>query len=410
MLYKDYNKLIHEFMDLSDRNTRRTLMSLEESDQDQILMALTSKLYDKIVEKVDSIDFGTIPRSRGDITKIENYTSLMECIDIIRNIVIEYKERTDPVDVVLTAIENIKQRTKTFTKAYALNVEMPIVLYNTIVLAIVSSVSFLITSCIEYIKDPGAESFKIALDKVAYNRTSQNLLFENLSLFNSSCVKGDIDVAMQDVFNNNRRMSECGDLSADGKTITMTINIHTDPTPDVALDDCEDEIDVVHDNEGEDVDTSDEGDIDDTEDIEESSLLKEDIMGYRSNTPVGFIGRAIMTIAKLIIPLLQSLVYYFYQSKQNVSDYFAIQSELIQMNAYRVQYNNSIPDDQRRSIYTKQMKIADNLKKISNVFSIDYNKASKSSVDLAKSEQRKFKADELGYETPANAANQSSLF
>ena len=83
MVYKDFNALMHEHMDLSDRNTRRTILSLDESEQDQLVAALTSKLYDKIVEKVDSIDFGTIPRSRGDITKIENYASLMECIDTV---------------------------------------------------------------------------------------------------------------------------------------------------------------------------------------------------------------------------------------------------------------------------------------------------------------------------------------
>lgn len=411
MVYKDFNNLMREFMDLSDRNTRRTIISLDEAEQDQLVAALTSKLYDKIVEKVDTIDFGTIPRSRGDITKVENYTSLMECIQIIRDIVVEYREKTDPVDIVISAIENIKQRTAIFTKSYALNVEMPIILYNTIVLSIVSSVSFLITTCIEYIKDPGAESFKIALDKVAYNRSAQSLLFDNLNLFNSSCAKGDIDVALNDVIRNNRRVSsECGDMTADGKKITMTITLHTDPTnTDLALDNCENEVDVVHDDEGEDLETEfDDNDLED--DVEESAFLKEDIMGYSNTMPVGFIGRALMTIAKLIIPLLQSLVYYFYQSKQNVSDYFAIQSELIQMNAYKVQYNTGIPDADRKSIYNKQMKIADRLKKISNVFSVDYNRASKSSVDLAKSEKRKFKTEDLGYETPVNTGDQSSLF
>ena len=40
-----------------------------------------------IVAKVSDIDFGTIPRSRGDITKIENYSQLMECIDILRGVI-----------------------------------------------------------------------------------------------------------------------------------------------------------------------------------------------------------------------------------------------------------------------------------------------------------------------------------
>ena len=130
----EFDEIVREHMNLMDRTTRKTIISLDEADQNQLLAALTSKLYDKIVEKVDDIDFGTIPRSRGDITKIENYTSLMECIDILRNIIVEYKENTLPIDTVSSAVENLKQRKALFMKAYALNVEMPIILYNTIAL------------------------------------------------------------------------------------------------------------------------------------------------------------------------------------------------------------------------------------------------------------------------------------
>ena len=39
--------------------------------------------YDKIVAKVDKIDFGTIPRSRGDITKIEDAKNCKGCLNRI---------------------------------------------------------------------------------------------------------------------------------------------------------------------------------------------------------------------------------------------------------------------------------------------------------------------------------------
>lgn len=364
-MIKEFNQIMHEYIDLSDRDTRKTIIGLDEADQNQLLAALTSKLYDKIVEKVDDIDFGTIPRSRGDITKVENYDSLMECIDILRNIIVEYKEKTTPIDVVSTAVENVKQRTKLFTKAYVMNVEMPIVLYNTIVLAIVSSISFLISGCIEYIKDPGAETYNIALDRVGYNRTAQNLLFENLAMFNASCKNGDLDVALNDVIRNNRR------IAAENATA---------------------------------IDTSMDGDAsDDRIPIQDKSLVNEG-MG-----PVALVGRALVSICKLIIPMIQNLVYYFYHSSQNISDYFAIQAELVQMNAYKVQYSTTMADDQRKSVYNKQMKIADKLRKISNTFAVDYNKSKVSAASLAAEERKKFTTDELGM-APQPSMTQSSLF
>lgn len=366
----EFNALIREHMNLSDKDTRRTIIGLDEADQNQLLAALTSKLYDKIVEKVDDIDFGTIPRSRGDITKIENYSSLMECIDILRSIIIEYKEKTYPIDVVSSAVENVKQRTKTFMKAYTLNVEMPIVLYNTIVLTIVSSISFLISGCIEYIKDPGSETYTIALDKVGYNRTAQNLLFENLATFNEACKKGDIDIALTEVIRNNRRLSESGDACSDTST-----DGDTDEGREPVNDSCGNK----------------------------TKVMKEDL------NPISFAARALIGICKLIIPMIQNLVYYFYHSKQNISDYFAIQSELIQMNAYKVQYSTTMADEQRKSVYSKQMQIADRMRKISNAFSVDYNRSKKSAADLTAEEKRKFTTTDIGI-APTPQVGKSSLF
>jgi hypothetical protein len=56
------------------------------------------------------------------------------------------------------------------------------------------------------------------------------------------------------------------------------------------------------------------------------------------------------------------------------------------------------------------MKIADKLRKVSNVFSIDYNRSKKSAADLAAEEKKKFTSEELGMPTPLPTSGQSSLF
>ena len=98
MILSDINEIIRENMDMNDSDTVKRLSVMMEGNQNLFLVALTSKLYDKIQEKATRIDFSTIEISRGDITKIQNYKSLVECVSIIKKIVLEYKESTEAID------------------------------------------------------------------------------------------------------------------------------------------------------------------------------------------------------------------------------------------------------------------------------------------------------------------------
>jgi hypothetical protein len=200
---KEFKRAINEYFDIEDTLTRKSLFSINEEDQNQVLISLTSRLYDNIVNKVDDIDFGDIPQTKGDITKLPNYEKLNDCIVIMKGILKEYKQDTKPVDTIDLALENIEKRKETFQRAYQLNVELPIVLYNTMSLAVISSISFMIAACIEFIKTPTQESFDIIVDKVALAKTKQNLLFTNLERFNEACKKGEIDNAMEHVIKMN---------------------------------------------------------------------------------------------------------------------------------------------------------------------------------------------------------------
>ena len=136
---KIYNQIIKEYFDISDRKNRQILLALDENDQNTIGMALSSKLYSMIVKRVDDIDFGKIPESRGDITKIPNFLELEECLKTIHDLLVEYKQSTDAVDIVMEAVENLKDSKKMWEKAFDVNCDFAILTYNTIALSIVSS-------------------------------------------------------------------------------------------------------------------------------------------------------------------------------------------------------------------------------------------------------------------------------
>jgi len=209
MFKHEYDQLIREHFDLTDSYTRKYITSLkEDAQQDQLLNALSSALYEKIVSKVDDIDFGTIPLSRGDITKVQGFASTEECLNIIRNLVIQYKQNPTIVDVVISAVNNIIERKALFIKGYALNAELPMLIYNTMVLAIERSTSLLIATCIEYIKDPATNNMKMALDKAAYSRTMDDLLFKQLINFNNMCHNGQLDKTLEAVMKNGLKFAK----------------------------------------------------------------------------------------------------------------------------------------------------------------------------------------------------------
>ena len=334
---KDYDKIITEHFDITHNETRKVLLNINEADQNQVLTALTSRLYEHIVEKVDDIDFGTIPNSKGDITMVDNYDRLVDCTNVIESLLIEYKQDLKPIKTIKDAIENVKTRKELFQKGFRYQVELPMITYSTIVLSIISSTSFLVSTCIEFIKIPSQEEFGVILDKVALVKTKSNLLFNNLERFNIACDKKQIDNCLDVVIKNN--------------------------------------------------------------------------MKNLTGVEVGFVvgGIAMAGLILNIIPILRELIFFFYYSRTRVSDYFDIQADLLQMNAYAVQNNDTMKKADRERIAKKQMKIVELFRKISNKVAIDTKESEvKATKEIVKSKDDKVKTSDIMDSVPDSAS--SALF
>ena len=208
MLRDQYNTLVKEHFDINDRETLKILTSINEADQNQVMGNLATKLYDAIVKKVTDIDFGQIPASRGDITKIPNYLDMVSCLTTIRDMMVETKQSTATPDIIFLAIENMKKYQKIWEKGFVLDNEVTIVFYNTITLSIVSAISLLTSATVEFVKNPQSDVIDIELAKVANHKTKDNLLFTNLDKFNKSCRKGDIEKIFNDLLRTQRQLKE----------------------------------------------------------------------------------------------------------------------------------------------------------------------------------------------------------
>lgn len=194
--HKAFTEAVNNHFDLGDKETRESLRGLHEEDQSKVLMALTTKLYDQIINKVDDIDYGEIARTKGDITKLSNYHQMKECIGVIRDLFNEYKQDRAPIDTIDDALENLEKRRELFQKAFIIKTEYAILTYDTIALAVVESLSLMISTCIEFIKSPTDDCIEMILNNVAVAKTSRHLLFDNLKKFNSACEDGDLDKAL----------------------------------------------------------------------------------------------------------------------------------------------------------------------------------------------------------------------
>ena len=208
MLRSQYNEFVKEYFDITDRETRKVLVTINEADQNQVMGSLATKLYDAIVKKVTDIDFGQIPQSRGDITKIPNYLDMVECLTTIRDMMVASKQSTQTADTIFLAIENMKKYQKIWEKGYVLDNEMAIVFYNTIALSIVSAISLLTSATVEFVKNPQSDVIDLELAKVANHKTKDNLLFKNLDKFNKACRKGDIEKIFNEVLKAQRQLKE----------------------------------------------------------------------------------------------------------------------------------------------------------------------------------------------------------
>lgn len=349
----EYMRVINDVYDLSDYYTKKKVLFCNEAQKTSNIEHLTNRLYNHIKANVDNIDFGTIPQSRGDITKIENYENLVDCIDVIHKMVIEYKEKTDLVDELSTAIENIRRREVIFEKAFATNIDFPIMTYNSTVLSIVSGVSLLIMTCIEYVKN-GKDSFELAFDKATYTKTKDHVLFTYVRSFNKICAEGTLDKLMNETIKRNlvKRESACPDgyVNEFISVIAGTVGV---------------------------------------------------AWGIGSIVVSLFKGTSI--IYGFLYPI-RSFVYYIKYQRVAFADWLDVQADFIQLNAENLKYREDRKgsDQHRDKVKSRQLWVVDKLRKLSNVFAIKDSKARRDQEDEEREDNRRRPYDDDDDDTSGN--------
>ena len=374
-----------KYFDTDKEYNRRILLAVNEADQATIMQGLASKLYSHIVSKVDTIDYGTIPASKGDITKMEKYEQINDCLNILGQILENYKQPLDYVETINIALENLIDRKDVFTKAVRLNVEMPIITYNTIALSIVGATSLLISTHIEYIKMPDDKGYNIAFDKTSKIKSKDKLLFTNLEKFNKMCSNGDLDKTMTYIMGGNTSMRKHESVES--------------------LD--EDFTDVVKNVLPYGIAGAGAGGV--------GLLAKQGVAAGVTKLataaalhPVLAWGTVAIIAVIALIGIIRSIIYYYYYSRVKASDYLDVQSGPLYMNAMNIQNNLSGDNEKaRKEIAGKQSRIAKFLKSLSEKIKIrDKVAQQQAESEIKKDDKEKYDVKDVvdGIPDSANTA------
>lgn len=308
----EYLKAINEFYDLSDSYTMNKVLIEASSNKESIVANLANRLYKNIKNDVTNIDFRSIERSKGDIKKIDGYNNLIECIDVMSKLIKEYGQSTILTDHISTAIHNIETRTRVFEKAYSIRSEIIVMTYNTMCIAIVSSISLLISTCIEYIKNKD-NTITTAFDKAAYNKSKSHVLFNSMQEFNNMCRKGDFD--------------------------RMTVGLFKANLANIK--------EAVY--------------FDDYESLNESVIV------FGTIIAIFGIGMFFSTVLNVLRVIIRNIVYWYYAMREDISTYLRIQAEFLEINAENLAHrDNGLSDEKKEKIKKEQLEWAQKFRKLSN--------------------------------------------
>lgn len=384
MMGQDSIEMIYEFFDLSDDETRQTLISLDESQRDSLLNSLALKFYNDIMNRIDDIDFGTIPDSKGDITKIENFNEMNECLETLSKILDEYKQPKTQIDEIREAIEHMIENRRLFERAFKLKADLPVIIYCTMVLAIVCSVSLMMTSCIEFIKNPVHENFTIEFKKAGYAKTQNSMMYQNILKFNKTARKGDLSGSLESLIQGVaiKAVSEDTELMDDVNINEGFIDKLQSVAGIFGMKSLKNPADYLKPFQGDNLKNG------------VKDVAKAAYNGISKLPKAVWIPLVSIAVLIGLIWLIRGCIYYFYRVRVAASDYFEAQANILQMNAYSIENSNiNKTPEQKDKIMKNQLSIVERFRSLSNFFAIKNKEAEiKTQKDLS---NEKYTASDL---------------
>ena len=137
-------------MEASSKEDKAYMRTMDKHDVHQINGQSIQNLYELTISRSD-IDFGEIPKSAGDVEKCKYYENTRQCLDIIKELYDKNNIKDETLYIVKQAMSNMLRFRPQFVAGFRMKHEYVMLMYNSLVLAIVDATTLLIRSYINYI-------------------------------------------------------------------------------------------------------------------------------------------------------------------------------------------------------------------------------------------------------------------
>ena len=320
---------------INENSINKNHNTLNESVQTGLSDAILDKMFELTVGKYSKIDFSSIERSRGDVTKIKFYDNLKECINILLDIHSETSKIPDAL-VVSVALENILSLKNSFEHAFRVRNAMGMMIYNSIIYAIMESTSYLIATSIDFVKE--TETTHVAN---IYIESKSFCLVDQLIKFNKCVDDGSIlkfmnesektaetmqEGAMTDFIKSGAKLAKSA-IIKDGATKATTLKGHWG-----------------------------------------------NLTGLGKGIAITSAAILLIRLATAIVPFVREIIYWIYKTRVKISDAAELQAEFLQLNIESLKETNG-----NEKIISKQEKHIKRFKTIAKTFSLEADKAERDS-------------------------------
>lgn len=186
-----FNPYYESMLILSENETlsyreSKDLQAVLEDVNSPVTRKLEEKLFQSVLDK-KHIDFGSIPKSKGNIKDYEGYSAMESTLNTIKDLATENKagDVINYVDIVQKAIENISSMSVAYQKGFQFKNEYIAMEYNSYVYFCIEATTALIYSFVEYIKRPDTDTFVMVIKNSKLR--ADEFYFEQLKKFNMVC-------------------------------------------------------------------------------------------------------------------------------------------------------------------------------------------------------------------------------
>lgn len=284
------------------------LYSLTETEQAIINDRVMGNIYQSALKR-KNIDFDTIPYSKGDISKFDGYDNMVATINMLKQLSKKFGIKMGELDIVDTALSNIRAYRKTFTSGFHLGNEFLTMYYNSLVYACVESTSLILASYVSYVKSVNTTEFTLKKGKGIYG----NVCINSLDKFNRSVKNGEFAKFSKNALDKNKQ-------NFTGSAVAITTAI---------------------------------------------------------------------AVAASIIPILRQLVFYYYDTRMNVSEYLEHQSMFLRMNKNAID-SKSLGAQKRNDVIKKQESYARKLDEISDKIRVNSKLTDQKSTSSLKQDNKSY--------------------